>query len=150
MIKKYSINIKNSLEKTFETLHDGQKVHKWMDGQLVTEYPRIDGRMEGMKFHQTYRPFWELDGEVIAFKEPFLLGVGFQANVLKTKGTYFYHLNYLSDNETEVVLELEIADYNALQKKVVNMMLPVINKVVKAHLNSLKERAESSGAVARN
>jgi len=137
------------MEEVFTTVIGDSQIQKCLDGEMVSEYTLLDGEaMEGSKYRLTYWPYWELRGEVIAYKKPILLGIGFIANVLTTKGTFFYRFKELDLNKTEVVFELEILAQGAARQAALNALLKRIELACEASIEALKKAAESKAALA--
>jgi uncharacterized protein YndB with AHSA1/START domain len=144
MEKACSIIINSPIEKAFAAVDDDAKIHKWMDGKMKTQYLNLKDPENpvGTKFRQKIVGIKSIDGEgeVIAYDKPRLLGIG--SNSALAKATIFYHFEHLSDTSTKLTCSVDIATPNIFKRKAISALMPLINRLMRSQLNSLKKLAE--------
>lgn len=142
MEKTYSILINTDIDHAFSAVDDEEKIQRWMGGSIKTQYLNHKDQETplGTKFKQELVGLTVIEGEVIAYKKPILLGVG--GNNPFFKSTLFYHFKPLPDKTTSLVCVMDIPTGNPVRKKMVEMLLPLIDSLVLKQMRSIKQLAE--------
>ncbi len=144
MIKNYSIQINAPIDKAFAAVDEESKIQKWMNGKLETQYISLKDKENpvGTKFHQEIAGIGNLgkESEIIAYEKPRLLGVGGTSTLATT--TLFYRFESIGENLTQLNCELEIASSNKLKEAIVASLVPLINRLMRSQLKSIKKLAE--------
>ena len=147
MKKKSSILINADIEKVFSCFDDESKIHQWMAGQLTTEFitARDPENPVGTKFRQRVHNLIELDGEVIAYQSPLLLGIGWKAKGLT--GTITYNFLEVSENKTKISSDLEVFDGDGKGKLAATLLSPISHVLMESHLKGLKKLSEAEARI---
>ncbi len=142
MEKKYSIIINAPIGKAFACVDDDDKIRRWMGGDLHTVYENLKDPENpvGTRYRQKINGVIEVEGEVIAYKKPELLGVGQRHG--KLKNTVFYHFTEVDENTTKLVLNLEVVDGGPGSKMLVRALSPLYNRLIKKQMEGIKRLAE--------
>jgi uncharacterized protein YndB with AHSA1/START domain len=142
MQREYSILINAPIEKAFACVNDDDKINRWMGGDLHTKYENLKDPENpvGTKYRQTIKGIIEIEGEVIAYKKPEVLGVGQRHG--KLKNTVFYRFTSIDENTTKLVLELEVIDGGMGNKILVRALSPLYDRLLKKQLQGIKSLAE--------
>lgn len=145
MERHYSITIRAPIEKAFACVDDNEKIRQWLGGQLETTHKTIKDTDDpvGTKFRHNIRGILELDGEIIAYKKPFLLGSGMSWKNDLLKGALFYHFKPISDTTTRLDCEVEIFDGSKAKAAIVSAVFPLFDMLIKSQLKSIKKLAEN-------
>lgn len=143
MVKQYSITINAPIDTVFSSMVNKENMDKWMDGQFQTELlGKTDAELlVGDKFHHKFGPVFELDGEVIACRKPFELGLGLTSG--KLRGTLFYRLESIDAKTTKLTAELDVFDGTILHKTMFRTLYPLANGLITNILESIKQLAEA-------
>jgi uncharacterized protein YndB with AHSA1/START domain len=142
MQKKFNILINADIEIVFSCFEDENKIHNWMEGRLTTEFTtaRDPKSPVGAKFKQRVENLIELEGEVIAYQSPILLGIGWKASGLK--GTITYNFLDIPENKTKISCDLEIFDGGESGKSDLALLLPLFHDLMKSQLKGIKKLSE--------
>ncbi len=142
MQKQYTLTIKAPIEKSFATATEKPSMEHWMQGDIFTHFKtlRDSDSPVGTKFKHIIRGFFDIEGEVIAYQNPLVFGIGLQAGPLK--GTIMYRFEELENTETKLTCDLEILDGTKARRIASKTFFPIIHKLITKHLESLKQLAE--------
>lgn len=142
MKKQYSIIFETPINKAFDSVAKEQNMNRWMEGDVKTQFvtqPHWENPV-GDKFIQNIHGFFDLEGEVIAYKNPFLLEVALKAGPIKSKITYQFE--ELEKNKTNLKCDVELMEETKAWRLASRTFLPLIHKFMMKHLEDLKKLAE--------
>ncbi len=144
MNKNYIISIDTPIDQTFAAFDSKEKIIKWMGAQFETKFLNSwdPNNPVGTKFTYGIKGIIELQGEVIAYEKPRVLGLGQKYKVLN--GTLFYYFQPGENNSTLVTCELEIATTKTFQKLIVNSLMPLFDRLITKQLKGLKALVEEA------
>lgn len=142
MTKNFRIVVNAPIDRAFDAVDKEENIQNWMNGSLSTKYENLKDPENpvGTKFVHNFKGLMEIKGEVIAYKKPFLLGVG--QNYKGINGTVFYHFSPITKHSTEINCTLEVPEGKEAKKILVKTLFPIFKLLVKKQLNSLKYLAE--------
>jgi uncharacterized protein YndB with AHSA1/START domain len=144
MERTFTVTINAPIEKAFSAVDDESKIRQWMGGKLVTTYKNLKDYENpvGTKFKQKIIGGISMEGEIIAYTKPILLGVAGHNPWFKS--ALFYHFKPLTDTTTKLVCNLDIAVGSKRKKMLVKMLRPVINSLMRKQIQGIKRLAEES------
>jgi uncharacterized protein YndB with AHSA1/START domain len=143
MTKSFYIIIKAPIERVFDAVDKEENIKKWMGGLLKTEYKSLKDAENpvGTKFLHKISGLAEIEGEVIAYQKPVLLGVG--QHYKNVSGTVFYHFKPLEDQSTEIKCDLEVFEGSAVKTLLVKSLFPLFETLIQRQLDGIKAIAEN-------
>lgn len=143
MNKSFNLIVNASIERVFDAVDREENIKKWMGGLLKTEYKTLKDAENpvGTKFLHKISGLAEIEGEVIAYQKPVLLGVG--QHYKNVSGTVFYHFKPLEDHSTEIKCDLEVFEGNGVKKVLVNSLFPLFETLMQRQLDGIKAIAEN-------
>ncbi len=143
MNKSFNLIVNAPIERVFDAVDREENIKKWMGGQLKTEYKNLKDPENpvGTKFRHKISGLAEINGEVIAYSKPVLLGVG--QHYKGVNGTVFYHFKALTDESTEIKCDLEVFEGSGPKKVLIKSLFPLFEHLIKKHLDGIKVIAEA-------
>lgn len=144
MKRDYTISIDAPVDKAFDSVDSKEKISRWMGGEMQTKFLNQwdPTNPVGTKFSHTIQRIITLEGEVIAYEKPRILGVSQEYKGIR--GTFFYYFKPGENNTTILTCELEIADGQPLQKVFIQSLIPLFDQLVNMQIRSLKTIAEET------
>jgi hypothetical protein len=132
------------VEKTFDAVDSKENISRWMGGEIQTKFlsDHDPKNPVGTKFTHTVQKLVTIEGEVIAYEKPKLLGV--HEKYKNLTGTVFHYFKPVGENVTELTCVIDIPEEKTWQTVLIKTLKPLFDQMVAMQLRGIKNIAEET------